>query len=420
MEKVFASIITIGDELLIGQTIDTNSAFIAQQLNSIGILVLRRVAVGDRADEIKFALDQESKHAQVVILTGGLGPTADDITKPFLCNYFGGTLKRDPATLAHIQYLFQEVYKRPGALLERNCKQADVPDNCEILPNPIGTAPGMLFRKNKVLYISLPGVPQEMKDIFKGSVLPLLQKELKTPVVLHHTLLTVGIGESMLAERLIEFESKLPPNLSLAYLPQYGMVKLRLTAIGESTSTLTILLNEYVDSLKILVADYLAIDSAEELESYIGKLLLKQNATLGTAESCTGGLIASMVSAIPGASRYFSGSIISYSNEAKNTLLGVKKVTLEEAGAVSEQVVLEMASGLLDKLGCTYVIAVSGIMGPDGGTPQKPVGTVWIAVGNKNKIEAKKYNWGFDRNRNTKQTALTALNQLRQFILLDQ
>lgn len=419
MDKVYASIITIGDELLIGQTIDTNSAFIAQQLNAIGILVLRRIAVGDRADEIRFALDQESGHAQVIILTGGLGPTADDITKPFLCDYFGGTLQRDPGTLAHIQYLFNEVYKRPGALLERNQKQADVPDNCTVLPNPIGTAPGMLFRKNKVIYISLPGVPQEMKDIMTGSVLPLLQKELSTPVVLHHTILTIGVGESVLAEQLINFEKNLPPSISLAYLPQYGMVKLRLTALGENREELILLLDQQISLLKKEVAAHLAIDTNEELESYIGKLLLARNATVGTAESCTGGLIASLISAVPGASRYFGGSVVSYSNEAKQKLLGVKSSTLDQFGAVSEQVVKEMANGILTSIGCTYAIAVSGIMGPAGGTPEKPVGTVWIAVGNKEKIVTKQYKWGFDRSRNTKQTALSALNQLRLFILKD-
>jgi nicotinamide-nucleotide amidase len=419
MNKVYASIITIGDELLIGQTIDTNSAFIAQQLNHIGILVLRRIAVGDRADEIRFALDQESGHAQVIILTGGLGPTADDITKPFLCDYFGGKLKRDPATLAHIQYLFNEVYKRPGGLVERNQKQADIPDNCTLLPNPVGTAPGMLFRKNNVIYVSLPGVPQEMKDIMTGSVVPLLQKELSTPVILHHTILTFGVGESVLAEQLINFEKNLPPSVSLAYLPQYGMVKLRLTAIGENKEVLFSIVERQVGLLKKEVAEHLAIDSNEELESYIGKLLLARNATVGTAESCTGGLIASLISAVPGASRYYEGSVISYSNEAKQKLLGVKSNTLIQFGAVSEQVVKEMAKGILTSLGCTYAIAVSGIMGPDGGTPEKPVGTVWIAVGNKEKIETKQYKWGFDRSRNTKQTALSALNLLRLFLLKD-
>ena len=419
MNKVYASIITIGDELLIGQTIDTNSAFIAQQLNAIGILVLRRIAVGDRADEIRFALDQESSYAQVIILTGGLGPTADDITKPFLCEYFGGKLKRDPTTLAHIQYLFTEVYKRPGGLLERNQKQADVPDNCTVLPNPVGTAPGMLFKKNKVIYISLPGVPQEMKDIMTGSVVPLLQNELSTPVILHHTLQTIGVGESVLAEQLTNFEKNLPPYISLAYLPQYGMVKLRLTAIGNNRGELISKVEHQVALLKKEVAEHLAIDTNEELESYIGKLLLARNATVGTAESCTGGLIASLISAIPGASRYFEGSVVSYSNEAKQKLLGVNPSTLNQFGAVSEQVVKEMVVGILTSLGCTYAIAVSGIMGPDGGSPEKPVGTVWIAVGNKERVETKQYKWGFDRSRNTKQTALSALNLLRLFLLKD-
>ena len=259
-----------------------------------------------------------------------------------------------------------------------------------------------------------------MKDIMQDSVIPLLQKKLNTPVVLHHTLLTIGIGESMLAEQLIEFEKKLPPSITLAYLPQYGMVKLRLSAVGDDKDKLSIELNECITTLKLAVAAHLAIDTNEELESYIGKLLLKKNATLGTAESCTGGLIANLISAVPGASRYFSGSVVSYSNETKQQLLGVKQSTINQFGAVSQEVVTEMAEGLLQKIGCTYTIAVSGIMGPGGGTTEKPVGTVWIAVGRKNKIETKKFCWGFDRARNTKQTALTALNLLRQFILQDQ
>lgn len=419
MKEVIASIITIGDELLIGQTIDTNSAFIAQQLNSIGIRVGRRVAVGDQETAIRKALNDESTFADLIILTGGLGPTADDITKPLLCDYFGGKLRRDQETLEHIERLFNEVYKRPGALLARNQKQADVPDNCTILHNPRGTAPGMLFQKENCIYISLPGVPQEMKDIFLGSVIPYLKKNLKTPFIIHRTLLTAGIGESMLAEKLVEFEASLDPSLKLAYLPQYGMVKLRVTATGTHEAALTKQIESTFDQLKELVYEHLVTDKDEKLEAVIGRLLNEKQATLSTAESCTGGMIASMLTALPGSSNYFKGSIVAYANETKENLLGVEPATLTAAGAVSEQAVREMAVGALQQVKTTYAIAVSGIMGPDGGSVQKPVGTVWIAVANERTVSTHCLQLGFDRLRNTQQTAISALNMLRQFILTE-
>ncbi|MBM3158770.1 MAG: competence/damage-inducible protein A [Bacteroidetes bacterium] len=419
VKEIIASIITIGDELLIGQTIDTNSAFIAQQLNNIGIRVARRVAVGDEEFAIRKALDEESTLAALIILTGGLGPTADDITKPLLCNYFGGTLKRDQATLAHIEKLFNEVYKRPGATLPRNQKQADLPDNCIILPNPRGTAPGMLFQKKNRIFISLPGVPQEMKDIFTASVIPFLQKNCKTPFIIHKTLLTAGIGESMLAEKLVPFEESLDKSLKLAYLPQYGMVKLRITATGADQAIVSQQIETSFHQLKALVTEHVVTDKDEKLEVVVGRLLLRKQSTLSTAESCTGGLIASMLTAVPGSSNYFKGSVVAYANEAKENLLGVMSSTLATKGAVSEETVHEMARGVLKQLNTTYSIAVSGIMGPAGGTPGKPVGTVWIAVANCQKVKTHCLQLGFDRTRNTQQTAIVALNLLRQFILAE-
>ncbi|MFN6261120.1 MAG: competence/damage-inducible protein A [Bacteroidota bacterium] len=419
MKEIIASIITIGDELLIGQTIDTNSAFIAQQLNSIGIRVAKRVAVGDQETAIREALDNESTYADVILLTGGLGPTADDITKPLLCDYFGGKLRRDPATLKHIEWLFNEVYKRPGALLPRNQKQADIPDNCTILHNPRGTAPGMLFQKENRIYISMPGVPQEMKEIMTDSVIPFLQQNLKTPFIFHRTLLTAGIGESMLAEQLVNFEATLQPELKLAYLPQYGMVKLRITATGQDQLVLKQAIDSKFEELKKIVATHLVTDKDEKLEAVIGRLLSEKKATLSTAESCTGGLIASMLTSLPGSSNYFKGSIVAYSNEAKENLLMVDHSTISTYGAVSEQTVQAMATGALKQLNTTYGIAVSGIMGPDGGTALKPVGTVWIAVANKSTTKVQCLKLGFDRQRNTHQTAISALNMLRQFMLTE-
>lgn len=417
MKTPLASLITIGDELLIGQTIDTNSAYIAQQLNLLGIWVRRRVAVGDSKEEILSTLREESLHSSILIITGGLGPTADDITKPLLCEYFGSKLIRDEVTLAHIQYLFEKVYKRPGAMLERNIKQADVPDNCTVLHNPSGTAPGMLFTKEGVIYISLPGVPREMKDLMQTAVLPYLEKNISRPSIAHRSVLTCGIGESMLAELLTEFESSLPSHISLAYLPNYGMVKLRLTAKNEMGANLDSELRELTQRLCTLTADYLVTDQDISMEALVGQLLQQRQMTLATAESCTGGLIAHQISTVPGASEYFKGSVVCYSNEAKENLLGVQHSTLQKHGAVSEETVTEMVGAVLALMNADVAVAVSGIMGPGGGTAEKPVGTVFIAVGNANKIITQRLKIGFDRARNTQQTALFALNLLRKFIV---
>jgi nicotinamide-nucleotide amidase len=416
MKPTQASVITIGNELLIGQTIDTNSAFIGQELNKIGIWVRKRVAVGDDALEISTALDQESMLSDIIILTGGLGPTADDITKPLLCEYFGGKMRQDTETLEHIRYLFEQVYKRPGALLERNINQANVPDNCVVLKNPVGTAPGMLFEKKGKIFISLPGVPKEMKDLMKTEVLPYLKKNCQRAAIVHLNLLTAGIGESVLAELIQDFENNLPSSVSLAYLPNYGMVKLRLTATGSSEEELSKLINPLFEELKKLTADYLVTDVDESMEESVGKLLTQKKSSVGTAESCTGGLIGQMISSVPGASTYYKGSVVSYANEIKESLLRVQPSTLEKVGAVSEETVIEMAKGALESLKTDYIIAVTGIMGPQGGTPDKPVGTVWVAVGTSTQLTTKKLQLGFDRVRNTQQTAVTSLNLLRQFI----
>jgi len=396
-----ASIITIGDELLIGQTIDTNSAFIAQALNQIGIWVRRRVAVGDQYRDIQEALNQESAGSDLILITGGLGPTSDDITKPLLCDYFGGKLIRNQSVLEHIEYLFTQVYRRPGPLLERNIKQADVPDNCEVLPNAIGTAPGMLFRKDGKIFISLPGVPAEMKKLITDEVIPRIVKECTTASIQHRTLLTAGAGESVLAEALTAFESALPKNLKLAYLPKYGMVKLRLTYIGESEPTGKALLDEHFPILSETIQQWRIAEEDIGLEVLIGNWLRDQNKTMGTAESCTGGSIAQLMTSVPGSSAYFIGSVVSYANRIKVEMLGVQEETLQTVGAVSEKAVREMIEGGLKRMGTDYMVSVSGILGPGGATPEKPVGTVWIAAGTKDKIITRQLNLRFDRSRNT-------------------
>lgn len=417
MQQITASIITIGDELLIGQTIDTNSAFIGQELNKIGVWVRRRVAVGDVFDDIWQALDEESKGSDIIIMTGGLGPTADDITKPLLSDYFGGKLVVNEEVLAHLKHLFEVVFRRTGPMLERNLKQAEVPDNCSVLHNARGSAPGMLFVRDGRIFISLPGVPHEMKGLMIDQVIPRLLEEFAMPSIVHRTAFTAGAGESIIAELLKDFEPILPSHIKLAYLPNYGMVKLRLTGRGDDQEKLEGEVDNYFKQLLELVKEYLVSDEDEGLEVVIGKLLIQQNKSLGTAESCTGGYIAHLITSVPGSSAYYKGSIVSYANQVKEDILGVDPETLNIFGAVSEKTVREMVSGTLKTLNVDYALATSGIMGPQGGTDKKPVGTVWVAVGNKEKTETLQLHLRFDRPRNISMTASNALNFLRKFIL---
>ena len=409
-----ATIITIGDELLIGQVIDTNSAWMAQELNKAGIRVAKRVAVGDVWNEIWNALDEESKHADIILITGGLGPTADDITKPLLCKYFGGKLIIDEDAKKNVINIFTKL-NRP--MIERNLLQAEVPDVCAVIQNKRGTAPGMLFNKDGKVFISMPGVPHEMKGMMDDFVIPQLSKQFKLPVIIHRTLLTAGVGESFLAELIQDFETALPPQIKLAYLPNYGMVRLRLSTSGFNKIEIEKEIENLFAQLQLLVERYLVTNIDEPMEKVVGKLLLQKNKTMCTAESCTGGYIAHLLTSIPGSSVFYDGSVVSYSYGAKEDLLHVNHQTLLTKGAVSEEVVMEMAKGALQNIKSNYVIAVSGIMGPGGGMPEKPVGTAWIAVGNKEKIKVEKVFFRFDRARNIQLTATTALNLLRKFIV---
>jgi competence/damage-inducible protein CinA-like protein len=415
MKNVNASIVTIGDELLIGQVIDTNSAWIARELNNIGIEVKHRVAVGDSYEDIVKVLDDESKYAGIILMTGGLGPTSDDITKKVLCDYFKGKMIVNKDALENVKYLFEKVFKRPVSAV--NLMQAEVPDVCEVIQNKRGSAPGMIFRRDSVIYISMPGVPYEMKGIMEASVIPLLQEELHLPAIIHRTMLTAGIGESALAEIIRDFEYALPSDIKLAYLPTYGMVRLRLSTKGFDKDSIEKNIDKYFDELKLLAKDYLVADTDESMPAVIGKLLKAKNKTISTAESCTGGYIAHLITLVPGASSYFEGSVVSYSYKIKETLLGVHEDTLNNYGAVSEETVKEMLTGLLDKFNTGYGIAVSGIMGPDGGTADKPVGTVWMAAGDKKNLQTQKINLRFNRERNIEVTGMMALNFLRKFIL---
>ncbi len=409
MSNIAAAIITIGDELLIGQTIDTNSAWIAKHLNELGIDVLRRVAVGDNREAIIKALDEEIARASIVLITGGLGPTADDITKPLLCDYFGGKMIVDQQVLDHVKAMMA---KRNRPFLERNLKQAEVPDVCTVLFNKMGSAPGMWFEvpqsktggERKVV-IAMPGVPFEMISIMQDEVLPRLRTQFFSDALLHRTLVTAGEGESVIAEKIMDLENALPAHIKLAYLPDAGMVRLRLTGRGKDSDLLTKELETHQLELAQRLGNIVVAHDDHSMEKIIGDLLLAKGKTIGLAESCTGGFIGHLITQISGSSTYFNGSIVSYSNEVKQNVLGVNKETIESYGAVSEQTVTEMAKGALRVLDVDYALAVSGVLGPAGGTDRVPVGTVWMAVADKDNVKTKEFRFFYGRLQNKEMAA---------------
>ena len=410
-DTICASLVTIGDELLIGQTIDTNSAWMAKELNNIGFVIKRRITVGDNWNDIWNCLEEEGKSADVVLITGGLGPTSDDITKPLLCDFFGGSMVTDNAALDNVIDIFTRKLNRP--LLDRNLKQAEVPDNCVVLQNKRGTAPGMWFEKNDTIFVSMPGVPHEMKGMMLNDVLPLLRQRFKLTPIQHRTLLTAGIGESYLAEIISDFEKNLSPNIKLAYLPNYGMVRLRLT-LNQSASKENI--DTVFSELKDLVKDYLVVDQDISLQEAISNLLTSKKQTLSIAESCTGGYISHLITLIPGSSSFFLGSVVSYSNKMKSEIINVPVDIIKKYGAVSIETAAKMAEGVRLKTGSDFALATSGIMGPDGSTPEKPVGHVCVAVSTASKTETTTFDFRFDRKRNIELTAAHALNFLRKHI----
>jgi len=409
-----AEIITIGDELLIGQVVDTNSAWIAEQLNAYGIQVQQITSIPDDRERIIAALSEATGRAELVLLTGGLGPTKDDITKQALCDFFDTQLVFNQEAYDNVERIFAS---RGLPVTELNRMQAYIPEGCKVLNNMNGTAPGMWFDQNGCITVSLPGVPFEMKSLVAEICLPLLAG-MSEFTIMHRTIWTEGVGESFLAAKIAEWESNLPSCLSLAYLPQPGIVRLRLTARGKDKDSLKSALSQAEAELMPLIADSFFGFDEETLPMIIGKLLTDNGLTLSTAESCTGGSIAQMITSIPGSSEYFKGSVIAYSNEIKEKLLGVSLVTLVNYGAVSEETVLEMAIGGKTKLGTDFSVAVSGIAGPAGGTPEKPVGTTWIAVATPQRTVAKKLLFGEHRGRNIQRATIAALNFLRKELLL--
>ena len=411
-----ATIITIGDEILIGQIVDTNSAFISRCLNDAGITVIEKLSVGDQRQEIVRALDHSLLRNEVVILTGGLGPTKDDLTKKTLADYFDMTLVRDEQVYRMVEQMLSLRGIEFNAL---NKEQALVPDGCTVLPNRNGTAPGMWFERDGHVVVSLPGVPFEMKALMQEEVMPRLKKRFALHANVHRTIITFGLAESVLAETIAPWENALPAFLHLAYLPSPSAIRLRLSAYDTDRETAERAINDQFAALEKLIGPYIVgWEDGTTVQESVASLLKERRKTVAVAESCTGGAIASRFTALPGASAYFLCGVVSYSNEAKIALLGVDPETLARHGAVSREVAEQMAEGVRRIAGADYAVATTGIAGPTGGSPDKPVGTVWIAVATPEKTIARKMVYGKLREQNIERASASAINMLR-LILLD-
>lgn len=409
-----AEIITIGDEILIGQIVDTNSAWIAQELNGIGIKVHQITSVSDSEEHIIATLNEAAARVQLILITGGLGPTKDDITKKTLCKFFNTHLVFDEASFINIERLFK---MRGRDVTNANRPQAEVPVNCTPLHNENGTAPGMWFEEKGKVFVSMPGVPYEMKTMMTEEVLPRLKKHFETPFIMHRTVLTQGVGETILEELVSDVEDTLPQNFKLAYLPQAGMVRLRLSARGEE-QTIRSQMKEEFKKICDKISDYIFGYDEETLEGVVGNLLRERKLKVSTAESCTGGYVAHLITSVPGSSEYYMGSTITYSYESKTDLLNVPAELIKQKGAVSEEVVCMMAENVKKKFNTACAIATSGVAGPAGGTPDKPVGTVWVAVSTPKGTITKKLLLGNHRLRIIHVAAISALNLLRKELLI--
>lgn len=413
MKIVNAEIITIGDEILYGQILDTNSQWISAELDKIGVKIIRKTSIGDTESEIESIFVEASSRADIIITTGGLGPTKDDITKKTIAKILNDDLVINEHALQFISQLFSS---RGRELQEINKLQAAIPSKSTYLPNTLGTAPGMWFTYNSAIVISLPGVPHEMRGLITNEVIPRLKKHFQTPVIVHKIIRTIGIGESFLSEKIETWEDQLPPNIRLAYLPSFGQVKLRLTGIGDELSAVNEAIQEEIDKVMPLIHKFVFSLTNENLEEAIGRILKADNSTLSIAESCTGGYVSHLITSIPGSSAYLNGGVVSYSNEIKEQVLGVKPTTLESFGAVSKETVEEMAEGVRKLMNTTYGIATSGVAGPGGGTPEKPVGLVYIAVSTAEKTVSSKLQLTTERISNIQYTAYAVLNLLRLVI----
>jgi nicotinamide-nucleotide amidase len=410
MKTIPAEIIAIGDELLYGQTLDTNSHWISTKLTEVGIKVVRRTTVGDAEADILHALAAAEQRADIILITGGLGPTRDDLTKTCLARYFNCAIEIHEEALAEITAFFKS---RGREMTETNRQQAALPVACRKISNKLGTAPGMWFEKNGKVFVSMPGVPHEMKKMMEDYVIPRLSEVFKPPVIVHRIIRTAGIGESFLADKIADWEKQLPPHIRLAYLPGLGEVKLRLTASGPNTDLLEHDIARAVDELIPVAGEYIYATHDESLEQVVGRMLRERNLTLSVAESCTGGYLSHLITSIPGSSDYFKGAIIPYANEIKMEQLNVSSDTLQAHGAVSEQTVAEMAREVRQRFRTDIGGASSGIAGPGGATPDKPVGLVWIAYADNQKTITKKLQLVHDRLTNIRQASNALLNLIR-------
>ena len=410
------TIISIGDELLIGQTINTNAAWMGQKLNEVSIKVHETISISDTAEHIKSSLHKALQTSDAVLITGGLGATKDDITKKALADYFG-------SKMVFHQELWQELkayLKKRGRLqVAENLKSlAMIPDNCELIRNLRGTAAAMWFAHEKKVVVSMPGVPHEMKDFMERIVISRLQKEFHTPKIIHENLICCGISENIISQRIAHIEDNLPSYIKIAYLPNMGIVRVRISATGNDAKKLAAevaIVKTQIEN--VIGTKYVFGTKKDKIEEVIGRLLIAQNKKMAIAESCTGGRIAHQMTLIAGCSQYFEGSLVAYSNNIKQTFLGVKKETLEKYGAVSQQTAAEMALGTIKKFDVDYALAVTGIAGPGGGTAEKPVGTVWIAVANRSKVYTRLFTFARTRDINIRLTSNIALNLLRRIIL---
>ncbi|UII29452.1 competence/damage-inducible protein A [Fulvivirga maritima] len=414
MHKTKAEILTIGDEILYGQITDTNSQWMSAELDKVGIKTVRKTTVSDSREDILKSFEEAEARANIVLITGGLGPTNDDLTKPCLAEYFGCDIEMNEKALQELTAFFHD---KGRELTEINRQQAALPTCCEMVSNVLGTAAGMWFERNGKVFVSMPGVPHEMKRMMTDTIIPKLQQVFNTDIIYHKIIKTIGIGESWLADMIKDWEDNLPEHIKLAYLPSMGQVRLRLTAVGNDRSLLESEVNDQVKSLHTYASKYIYGYDDDTIETVIGQLLKSQNKTLAIAESCTGGYISHLVTRVPGSSSYFRGSLIPYHNDLKIGILEVKKETLDTDGAVSEATVTEMANNVRRQLGADIGVASSGVAGPSGGTEEKPVGTVWIAFADGEQTITKKLQLWKDREINIKATAIAVLNLIRISLL---
>ncbi|MFM7428867.1 MAG: competence/damage-inducible protein A [Flammeovirgaceae bacterium] len=410
MKIITAELLTIGDEILYGQIVDTNAQWMSVELDKVGIKIIRKTSVGDQEQEILTAFAEAEKRADIILITGGLGPTNDDLTKPLLAKHFNCELVMNEEALAEVTVFFKS---RGREMTEMNRQQAALPSACTKITNPIGTAPGMWFDRKGKIFMSMPGVPHEMKKMMTDHVIPKLRETFRMPVIQHKVIRTIGIGESFLADKISVWEKSLPTHIKLAYLPSLGEVKLRLTGFGEDAASLEKEINILAEKLLPLASEYVYGYGDEPIEVVIGKMLRDRKLTLSMAESCTGGYLSHLITSVPGCSDYFLGSMVPYGYEIKMRQLGVKPEVLEKYGAVSEQTIIEMANIVRAKFNTDIGVATSGIAGPGGATPEKPVGIVWIAYSDKHQTVTKKLQISQDRAINIRMASMAVLNLIR-------